>query len=342
MMSLRTAAFAGCPLLIALIGYVDFRRADENSMLLFYMIPIAVSTWYCGTPFGIAMVAFSVTAAVLADRLAGIAGVGTWNVAMSTAYYLVFIALLSRWHDLVEHMHAKVEERTAELQREISARRELEREVANVTEQERARLGRQLHDSLCQHLTGTALKAQTVVRQVQRRDQSAATNAADVVSLLDRGIDIARDIARGLFSSELEGEGLVAAMEALAETTTRQHGLDCGFEHSAELAISSEKATHLYWITREAVANAVRHGQPKQIQIRLMQAGQHAQLDVEDDGCGLAPYIAAGNGVGLRIMRQRAELAGGSLRVSEGANGGTSVRCVIPVDRARQSRESNF
>ncbi|MDQ6809896.1 MAG: sensor histidine kinase [Verrucomicrobiota bacterium] len=325
---------------VLLIGYGDFRQGNENSMLLFYMIPIALATWYSGTAAGIGVVALSVAAAVLADKLAGIPSVELWNVGMSVAYYLVFVGLLSRWHNSVKHMHAKVEERTADLQREISARKGLEREVANVTEHERARLGRELHDSLCQHLTGTALKAQTVVKQVERGEDCAAATASDVVTLVDRGIEIARDIARGLFSSELEGEGLVMAIGGLAENTSRLHGIDCSFDHNSEISLSPEKATQLYWITREAVTNAVRHARASRIQIRLTQAGAHAELDVEDDGCGLAPYREKGHGIGLHVMRQRAELAGGSLRTSNGKEGGTKVRCLVPVDLLDGTRES--
>lgn len=329
--STRVAIVVSCPFLIALIGYGDFRQGDDNSMLLFYMIPIALATWYSGTVAGLTMALLSVAAAVIADELAGITKAEGWNIGTSAAYYIVFVQLLSRWHNSVKHMHARVEQRTADLQREIVARRQLERQVADVTEKERARLGRELHDSLCQHLTGTALKAQTVVKQVERGENSADANAREVVSLLDRSIQIARDIARGLFSSELEGEGLVAALQGLAATITQQHGVECSFVHSSGVEISAAKATQLYWITREAVTNAIKHGKPKRIQIRLDHAGQHAELNVEDDGCGLAPYGEERNGLGLHVMRQRAEIAGGSLTTFEGKAGGTAVRCVIPL-----------
>jgi signal transduction histidine kinase len=156
-------------------------------------------------------------------------------------------------------------------------------------------------------------------------------NAQDVVSLVDRGIEIARDIARGLFSPELEGEGLVAALEGLVERTAQQHQVECSFQHSPEIVISSAKATQLYWIAREAVNNAIRHGRPKRIQIRLTQAGQHVELDVDDDGRGISPYREEKQGIGLHVMRQRAALAGGSVRTIQALEGGTAVRCVISL-----------
>jgi signal transduction histidine kinase len=328
---LRLAIAVGCPLLIAVIGYADFREGDENTMLLFYMFPIALATWYGGIALGVVMVLLSTTADFVSDRVAGVTTAGTWNSATSFLYYMVFAVLLSRWHNLLDHMHVRVEERTADLRREIGMRKKLEREVANVTEHERHRLGRQLHDDLCQHLTGTALKAQTVVRQLQQNDVGTAENARGVVDLLNRGIEIARDIARGLFSSELEGDGLILALRALADTTSQEHHIACTFHHDAEVTTSADKATHLYWIVQEAVTNAVRHANAKRIEIRLTRAGPCIEVSVKDDGVGLRGSSAELNGVGLHVMRHRAQLAGGFLKTSDGELCGTNIRCAIPL-----------
>jgi signal transduction histidine kinase len=321
----------GCALLIAAIGYADFREGDENTMLLFYMLPIALATWYGGIALGVVMVLLSTIADYISDRVAGVTTAGTWNTATSFFYYLVFAVLLSRWHNLLNHMQVRVEERTADLRREIGVRKELEREVANVTERERRRLGRQLHDDLCQHLTGTALKAQTVVKQLQQGDGRTAENARGVVDLLNRGIEIARDIGRGLFSSELEGDGLILALGALADSTSQEHHIDCTFHHDAEVTTSADKATHLYWIAQEAVTNAVRHANAKRIEIELTRAGDCIELSVGDDGVGLGGSSGEQNGVGLQVMRHRAQLAGGFLMTSGAEPHGTNIRCEIPV-----------
>jgi signal transduction histidine kinase len=327
--STRLAIAIGCPLLVALIGYGDYREGDENSMLLLYMVPVALATWYGGISTGLVMTALSLAADFVADKMAGIPGAGIWNAATTFLYYVVFVVLLSRWHNLLDHMHRRVEERTVDLQREIIARKKLEREKANVTEHERRRLGRELHDSLCQHLTGTALKAQSVVKQLQSSDPSAIENARNVVGLVDRGIDIARDIARGLVSFELEGEGLISALDGLAETTSQQHQIACSFQHNAEVKMSPDKATQLYWIAREAVTNAVTHAKPRRIEIRLTRANEHVELCVEDDGKGMVHSGGEKNGIGLQVMKQRAELAGGSLTTGPGEDGGAAIRCVI-------------
>jgi signal transduction histidine kinase len=328
----RLAIAVGCAVGIALIGYADFREGDENTMLLLYMVPIALATWYGGIALGIVMVLLSVTTDFISDRVAGVKTAESWNTATSLVYYMVFVVLLSRWHNLLNHMQARVEERTADLEREIVVRKKLEREVANATEYERRRLGRQLHDNLCQHLTGTALKAQTIVKQLEQNDVGAAENARGVVDLLNRGIEIARDIARGLFSSELEGEGLITALGGLADTTSREHQIGCTFRYDGEVTPPADTATHLYWIAREAVTNALRHADADHIEIRLRRAVTGIELSVEDDGVGINGSSGEQGGVGLHVMRHRAQLAGGSLETVDRIAHGTIIRCAIPLD----------
>jgi signal transduction histidine kinase len=328
----RLAIALGCPLLVALVGYGDYREGYENSMLLLYLVPIALATWYDGLTLGIIMAALSVGADLISDVRAGVPSVGPWNVASSFLYYIVFAVLLSRWHDLLNDMHRRVEERTVDLQKEIVTRKRLEQEIAEISEHERRRLGQELHDSLCQHLTGTALKAQAVVAQLQDSDHLALENARKVVGLVDDGIDIARNIARGLFSSELEGEGLISALEVLAKTTFHERHIECRFNYTAGLTLSPDKATQLYWIAREAVTNAVTHGNPTRIDVRLTRVNDHIELSVEDDGPGIPGSDAQRNGIGLQVMKQRADLAGGHLRTERSNSGGAAIRCILSVN----------
>src|SRR5437870_9609528 len=108
---------------------------------------------------------FCVTADVLSDLAAGLLGIAIWNCGSAFVAYLIFIFLLRRWHSLLSEMHLRVKERTADLQRELARRQQLEKEIAVVAEEERNRVGRELHDSLGQHLAGTGLLAETVANQ---------------------------------------------------------------------------------------------------------------------------------------------------------------------------------
>jgi signal transduction histidine kinase len=317
-----------CLLLVIFIGWLDYITGFESSLLIFYLAPIAIGTWFLGIWFGIAIAIFCVTATIISDLAAGLSGVAVWNCISAFVAYLFFIFLLRRWHSLLREMHMRVKERTADLQRELIRRQQLEREIAVVVEEERSRVGRELHDSLGQHLAGTGLLAQTIANQLEKESSSIRPTARKVVRLIDQGIELTREIARGLYSSELDGDGLFSALESLSRSVASNQ-VKCEFEHVGKPPSSKELATQVYWVAREAVTNALKHAQPQHIRIHLQTTDDQLRLKVEDDGRGLSQSIRK-DGIGLRVMAQRAELAGGRLRIEKVAQG-TVVHCEIPL-----------
>jgi signal transduction histidine kinase len=317
-----------CLLLVAFIGWLDYITGFENSLLIFYLAPIAVGTWFLGFWFGVAIAVSCVVATVLADLAGGLPRIVVWNCVTAFVAYLIFIFLLRRWHSLLSEMHLRVKERTADLQRELAQRQQLEKEIAVVAEEERNRVGRELHDSLGQHLTGTGLLAETIAKQLEKENSAIRTTARKVVKLIDQGIELTREIARGLYSSELDGDGLFSALESLSRSANDGR-VKCEFEHSGKPPRSKELATQLYWVAREAVTNALKHAEPRNVRIQLHATDDYLRLKVEDDGRGLRQN-AMRDGIGLKVMAKRAELAGGTLRVEEAAQG-TIVHCEIPL-----------
>ena len=327
----RSLIIATCLLLVVFIGWLDYVSGIESSLLIFYLAPIAIGTWFLGIWFGIAIAILCVTATVLSDLAAGLPGlpaVAIWNCGSAFLAYLIFIFLLRRWHSLLSEMHLRVKERTADLQRELARRQQLEKEIAVVAEEERNRVGRELHDSLGQHLTGTGLLAETIASQLGKENSAIQPTARKVVRLIDQGIELTREIARGLYSSELDGDGLFSALESLSRSVANNQ-VKCEFEHSGKPPRSKELATQVYWVAREAVTNALKHAQPQHVRIHLKTTDDYLRLKVEDDGCGLSQGTMK-DGIGLKVMAQRAELAGGRLRVEEAAHG-TVVHCEIPL-----------
>ncbi|PYK66560.1 MAG: hypothetical protein DME45_12375 [Verrucomicrobia bacterium] len=324
----RSLIIASCFLLVAFIGWLDYITGFENSLLIFYLAPIAVGAWFLGFWFGIAIAVSCVVATVLADLAGGLPRIVIWNCVTAFVAYLVFIFLLRSWHSLLSEMHLRVKERTADLQRELARRQQLEKEIAVVAEEERNRVGRELHDSLGQHLTGTGLLAATIANQLEKENSAIRTTARKVVKLIDQGIELTREIARGLYSSELDGDGLFSALESLSRSVV-DNQVRCEFEHCGKPPQSKELATQVYWIAREAVTNAIKHGRPQHVQISLQTTDDYLRLKVEDDGCGLSE-AAVKNGIGLKVMTQRAQLAGGTLRIEKAARG-TVVHCEIPL-----------
>jgi len=324
----RILIIATCFLLVGFIGWLDYITGFENSLLIFYLAPIAIGTWFLGIGFGVAIAILCVIATILADLAAGVPRVRVWNCGTAFVAYLIFSFLLRRWHSLLSEMHLRVKERTADLQRELARRQQLEKEIAVVAEEERTRVGRELHDSLGQHLAGTGLLAETVANQLEKENNTMRPTARKVVRLIDQGIDLTREIARGLYSSELDGDGLFSALESLSRSVGKGQ-VKCEFEHSGKPPRSKELATQVYWVAREAVTNALKHGQPQHVWIQLRTTDDYLRLKIEDDGRGLSQSTRE-DGIGLKVMAQRAELAGGRLRI-EKAMQGTVVHCEIPL-----------
>ena len=324
----RSLIIVTCLLLVAFIGWLDYVTGFESSLLIFYLAPIAIGTWFLGIWFGIAIAIFCVTATILSDLAAGLSGVAIWNCISAFVAYLFFIFLLRRWHSLLREMHLRVKERTADLQRELVRRQQLEKEIAEVAEAERTRVGRELHDSLGQHLAGTGLLAETIANQLEKENSSIKPTARKVVRLIDQGIELTREIARGLYSSELDGDGLFSALESLSRSVASNQ-VKCEFEHIGKPPSSKELATQVYWVAREAVTNALKHAEPRHVRILLQTTDDYLRLKVEDDGRGLSQSTRK-DGIGLRVMAQRAEIAGGTLRVEKAAHG-TVVHCEIPL-----------
>src|SRR5437588_4536343 len=191
-------------------------------MLLFYLLPISLATWFLGLIGGLAIAVLSVVTTMISDVVAGIPVMGFWNGGMGLALYAVFAFVLSNLRTLLRELDQRVRERTTALQHEVAERERLDKEIAEVARRERLRLGQDLHDSLCQHLTGTALTAQTLREKLAARKAPESSEADKVVRSIEEGVDLSRNLARGLFSPELEPEGLMFALQSLADNTSER------------------------------------------------------------------------------------------------------------------------
>src|SRR5438094_7622288 len=146
---------------------------------------------------------------------------------MAFGSYAVFTTLLSKLRTLLKELDLRVRDRTAALQREMAERERLDLEIAEVADRERRRLGQDLHDSLGQHLTGTALAAQVLKERLAARSAPEVPEAEKLVHYVEEGIDLTRNLARGFFSPELEADGLMVALQGLAENISERFAVNC-------------------------------------------------------------------------------------------------------------------
>src|SRR6266481_10109397 len=177
----KGALIAVCLLLVAVVGYIDYVTGYERPLLLFYLLPISLAVWFGNLLFGLSVAVIAIVAWICSDLAAGIPALGFWNVGMAFASFALFAGMLSKLRTLVHELDRRVLERTAALQREVAERQRLDQEIAQVADRERRRLGQDLHDSLGQHLTGTALAAQVLQEKLALRSASETADAEKVV-----------------------------------------------------------------------------------------------------------------------------------------------------------------
>jgi len=211
-------------------------------------------------------------------------------------------------------------------------RRRLENQILEIADREKARLGQEIHDGLCQHLVTLAFDANSLRSRLAagRHPQTAAV-ATRLAELLDQAITEARQLSRGLFPVALEEEGLPAALQELASTSSERFHITCEFDGAVEAApISSVKCTHLYRIAQEAVTNAVKHGRPTRILISFRADPRQIELKIADDGTGLpAGMSIPSTGMGLHIIDYRARSIGGTFRIESAPGKGCVVSCCV-------------
>jgi PAS domain S-box-containing protein len=218
-----------------------------------------------------------------------------------------------------------------QLQAEVKARRHLEQRVLQVSEREQRRIGQDMHDGLGQHLTGVACLSKALQRKLEAAGSSLGVGEClQLVELVDEAIQQTRDLARGLYPAELETHGLLASLTTFAATARQMYDSSCRVVYGPPLPEPDLRTSiQLYRIAQEAVSNALKHGRAKNIVISLRPQEAGFELSIEDDGAGIAEGAERSGGMGLAIMRYRAESIGAQLEVKRRQGTGTVVLCRV-------------
>ncbi|MGN6867341.1 MAG: GAF domain-containing sensor histidine kinase [Solirubrobacteraceae bacterium] len=202
-------------------------------------------------------------------------------------------------------------------------------------DQARARWARELHDETLQGLTGARM---VLSGGMARDDPAALRRAAEAADahLADETRKL-RDLIAELRPAALDDLGLGPAIESLAKRQAAIGGfsVELEVELESEGRLNRDTETAIYRIVQEALSNAVKHAQAREVSLRVTQLPDRVQVAVEDDGDGFEPDDARG-GFGLTGMRERALLAGGRLWVTSVEGGPTRVAAVLPLPTAGQ------
>jgi two-component system CheB/CheR fusion protein len=225
---------------------------------------------------------------------------------------------------------------------DITERERLENEILEISEQEQERIGQDLHDGVCQLLSGIKFKTTLLEQKLEAKATPEAEDARAIEAYLNTAIQQARNLAKGLHPVDLEARGLMSALQGLAATAAKLYDIkcECRFQNPV-LMHDHVKATHFFRIAQEAINNAIRHGRATRIVIRLAGSGERLGMVIRDNGVGFSGTSRKRSGMGLHLMNYRARAMGASLVVRKSAGKGTIVSCVLRPSPIRRKERAN-
>mgnify|MGYP000862281308 CR=1 FL=1 len=210
---------------------------------------------------------------------------------------------------------------------DISDIKRLEREVINISMNEQQRIGRDLHDGLGQQLTGIAFLTKVLEKSLRDGESIALQDLEKIVELVNESINMTKDLSRGLCPVNVKSFGFIDSIKELCRRMEILYGVRCRVRSRGDVIVQDDTmALQLYYIVREALNNALRHGRADNLEVSLHSCAGRMTLRIKDNGRGL-DASEAGGGLGLSIMRYRAGMLGGHLEVKNNPGGGVVVIC---------------
>jgi two-component system CheB/CheR fusion protein len=218
----------------------------------------------------------------------------------------------------------------SELERTMQQRRQLEKELLEISEREKRRIGQDLHDIVCQELSAAALVLKSNANRSAKQSPATAKTLNEAAEVVNRNVTLARNLARGFQPMKLSGGEFTAAMRGLVSQANTNRSVQCRLEMARPIQMQDETiALNIYRIAQEALTNAIKHADAKNVTVLLKKSRGQLQLVVEDDGKGF-PKKKRTKGLGLHIMDYRASVLGGQLALDTSASG-TRIVCTIPL-----------
>jgi len=194
--------------------------------------------------------------------------------------------------------------------------------------EERKRLGRDMHDSVNQSIHSLMLFSETLIALLKKDRVNKAISVAEQIQ--ESGQRALMEIRLLLFETQSEKadetRDLIVALRERFSFVENRVGVQSDIILDGALAdIPSEWNENLFWITIEALNNALKHAQTNKIKVFFRCSGSRLEVEIVDNGIGFDPTLSNVGGMGMRTMRERAELLGGQLSVTSSRGNGTSV-----------------
>jgi signal transduction histidine kinase len=308
------------------IGLIDYLTGNEVTVDPFYSIPILLMVWFGNKNLAIVISVCCAFAWWWANSAVGHVYSSEWFRMWDAIVRLMFFCLVVFAGSIYKEQRDSIRARLALLERS----QQLEREIIDISEREQQRIGRDLHDGVCQYLAAIGFTAAMLNRDLERESSIRAEKAGEIANLLQDAAKRTRDLARGLSPVDRDEGGLESALDALASSTAKLAGISCSFICVGPVQIrDNPRAVHLFRIAQEALNNATNHGHAKAVVIALEASDGALSLRVSDDGIGFDPSRSEIKGMGLNIMRYRARMLAGTLDIQSNSPAGMMVTCTI-------------
>lgn len=228
-------------------------------------------------------------------------------------------------------------QRIVGISRDITEQKVLQEELVHASDQERQSIAHDLHDDACQRLAAIKMRSETLATLLNRDQSPHVHLAEELTKHISTTTVLLRNIARGLAAVEVEGDGLMLALQKLVQIQETIHEVPCFLdqEHTA-MVTDGMVVTNLYRIAQEFITNAARHAKPQRIDVKLEELPDCVRLTVSNDGL---PFQKpeAGHHMGLKIVHYRAAAVGASIIIRDRTDGipGTVAECTVPSDICR-------
>jgi len=322
----RLQLFAEVLALGIVVGVIDYLTGYDVTIYPFYSIPILVMVWFGDMKLAAVISVLSTVSWWWADEASGHRYPTEWLRLWEAIMRFMFFSLVMFAGWALKKQRDNIRARLELLERA----QQLEQEIITISEREQQRIGRDLHDEVCQYLAAIGFTASMLKQQLENQSHTLAETAGDITSLLQDAAMRTRDLARGLSPVDRDEGGLESALEELASTTSRLAGISCSVICPETVPITDDiQAIHLFRIAQEALSNALKHGHAKSVVIALEATDGTCSLRVSDDGLGFNPLPGERKGMGLSIMRYRARMISGKLEIQQNSPVGTVVVCTI-------------
>jgi signal transduction histidine kinase len=313
-------------------GFASIRSMDLAFQQMLLIFPLLLISWQYG--FGWSVL-FSVGTG-LADFTLALFNFSLGGLEISQysgALFVRTLTFIAVGYIIARLMNAQREQRGALREANLKLMKYTATLEQLTISQERNRLARELHDTLAHTLSGIAVELEAANTIADTRPKQAKDLYEHSLTITRDGLSETRRALKELRSNPLEDLGLSLALRNMAETLAERSGLKLDLDIPENcIGIPSHVEQGIYRVAQEALENIARHGQAGCMKVELTRSDIYITLIIADDGQGFdVKAVDSESHFGLRGMRERAEMLGGSLIVDSLPGKGTTVRLQVRI-----------